>query len=109
MSVLRWPDRLKGTKRLVNYGEERSIVCDYTHEKKISEGFTQNGCCGYGFKVLMALAPAVPALLQNKIKLVLQVYLSFCGINQSSQFNYDVHNDVKSDVKSAGRCRLLNR
>ena len=46
-SSLRGPDRLKGTKILFKYGEERSIVCDFTYEeKKNFSGFTQNGCYG---------------------------------------------------------------
>ena len=43
---LRGLDRLKGTKILLKYAEERSVVCDYTHEEIIFLGFTQNGCCG---------------------------------------------------------------
>ena len=48
-SHLRWLNRLKGTKILFKYGEERSIVhvCDCTYgEKTIFLGFTQNGCYG---------------------------------------------------------------
>ena len=38
---------MKGTKKLFKYGEERSIVCDCTHEENIIFlGFTQNGCYG---------------------------------------------------------------
>ena len=45
--LLRGLDRLKGTKILFKYGEERSIVCDCTYEEKtIFLGFTQNGCYG---------------------------------------------------------------
>ena len=44
---LRGLDRLKGTKILFKYGEERSIGCDCTYEeKRIFLGFTQNGCYG---------------------------------------------------------------
>ena len=45
---LRWLNkwRLKGPKSLFKYGEERSIMCNCTHEEKIDfESFTQNGCC----------------------------------------------------------------
>ena len=46
-SHLRWLNRLKGTKILFKYGEERSIGCDCTYEEKtIFLGFTQNGCYG---------------------------------------------------------------
>ena len=34
--VLMGLDRLKGTKILFKYGEERSIGCDYTYEEKIT-------------------------------------------------------------------------
>ena len=44
---LRELDRLKGTKILFKYGEQRSIGCDCTYEEKtIFLGFTQNGCYG---------------------------------------------------------------
>ena len=45
--LLRGLDRLKGTKILFKYGEERSIGCDCTYEeKRIFLAFTQNGCYG---------------------------------------------------------------
>ena len=44
---LRGLDRLKETKILFKYGEQRSIGCDCTYEEKtIFLGFTQNGCYG---------------------------------------------------------------
>ena len=44
---LRWLNRLKGTKILFKYGEERLIGCDCTYEEKtIFLAFTQNGCYG---------------------------------------------------------------
>lgn len=49
------------------FGEERSIICDCTHEEKTFEVFTQNGCYGN--------QPTLPALLQNKISLFKQAYL----------------------------------
>ena len=37
----------KFSSERVKYGEERSVVCDCTHEEKIDfEGFTHNGCYG---------------------------------------------------------------
>ena len=38
-----------------------------TKKKSVKVLLNWNGRYGYGFKVLMALAQAVPALLQNKI------------------------------------------
>lgn len=43
--TLRWSFILKWTKRLLKYGEERSVVGDCTHEEK-NEDFTRNGSYG---------------------------------------------------------------
>jgi len=55
---------LKGS--LFKYGEERSIVCDCTHEEKMNcEGFTQNGFYGnqpHPFECFIALTPTLPVL-----------------------------------------------
>ena len=69
--LLRWLNRLKGTKILFKYGKERSIGCDCTYEEKtIFFRFYSKWLLwkpatpfwGFNFKALIPLTPAVPAL-----------------------------------------------
>ena len=87
---MRWPDKLKGTKTFVEYGEERSIVWNCNPEKKIWRFLlkmvamaTSHTHLRFQFRALIALTPIISALLKNKIQWLSNKHILYKSLYRS--------------------------